>query len=62
MEKLTLTNEVRMDDLKKFCGENVVFHTGDTRVITSSGKIQINTRDVIVKNNDGTFDVIKDKS
>lgn len=62
MENLTLTNNVTMEDLKKFCGEKVLFYTGDTRIITPHGNIQINIRDTIVKNDDGTFNVIKDES
>ena len=60
MQQLKLTNKTSMEDLKNFCGENVIFYTGDTRVITPVGNIQINIRDIIVKHKDGLFSIIKD--
>lgn len=59
-EKLLLTNNVSMDDLRNFCGDKVLFYTGDTRVITSQGNIHIDVGDSIVKNQDGSFTVIKE--
>lgn len=57
--KMQLTDTTTMDTLKNFCGDNVKFFTGVTQIITKAGGIAIGMGDIVVKNDDGSFSVIK---
>lgn len=58
-ETLTVTNETRHSDLEKFCGDSLRSFTGQTFVMTKTGKELIQLGDTMEKDQDGTFTLIK---
>lgn len=59
METLTITRDTRAYHLEEFCGKSLIQFTGSTKVKTKEGDILIEFGDTIIKNEDGSFSVIK---
>lgn len=60
IEELKLTSKTNKDDLKLFCGDDVIFNTCSTHIKTKDGNVFIQVDDIIVKHFGNYFSVIKD--